>query len=100
MNDEVYIKVKLSDIEAAQAIVRELREEISKERQSLKKTLNERDKHRPVVDNQTADNRRYSVGYDAKPFSSLIRDFFALFSGGVIGSIIGTVIVKFLTQLL
>lgn len=63
----------------------------------MKKTLNERDDRRPVVEDNPCKDCHYKCGYNAFYGRLSFRYFRAMFFGSTIGSIIGMMVVKLLT---
>lgn len=66
----------------------------------MNKPLNERDDLRPVVGEERYEYTNTSRGKHTFPKPTLLSTLFTEFLGCMIGSFLGTVIVKFLTQLL
>ena len=62
--------------------------------------MHERNDIWPVVDDKAADDSGYPVREYTKPESFSFRYFCSMFLGGLIGSLIGTVLVKIITQFL
>ena len=66
----------------------------------MNQTQEELGNTRPVVDDEATDDSGYTVREDPKPESFSFRYFRAMFLGGLIGSLLGTVLVKIITQFL
>ena len=66
----------------------------------MKQSQKESNHIRPVINNQAANDSCNSVRNNAKPESFSFRYFRAMLLGGVIGSLLGTIIVKIITQFL
>lgn len=65
-----------------------------------KKILDKGNDYRPVVEDNPCENCHYKCGYNAFYGRLSFLYFRAMFFGAAVGSIIGTLFVKFLTHLL